>query len=34
MPATQALLEMLDRPESDNPGLTDLFSRRPVWASK
>ncbi|MCF7977405.1 MAG: DUF1778 domain-containing protein [Chromatiaceae bacterium] len=28
----QALLEMLDRPESDNPGLDDLFSRRPVWA--
>lgn len=30
----QALLDMLDRPESDNPGLTDLFSRRPVWAEK
>lgn len=30
----QALLDMLDRPESDNPGLTDLFSRRPVWAKK
>ena len=30
----QALLEMLNRPESDNPGLTDLFSRRPVWANK
>ena len=28
----QALLEMLDRPESDNPGLADLFSRHPVWA--
>jgi uncharacterized protein (DUF1778 family) len=27
----QALLEMLDRPESDNPGLADLFSRRPAW---
>lgn len=27
----QALLEMLDRPESDNTGLADLFSRRPVW---
>jgi len=25
---------MLDRPESDNQGLADLFSRRPVWASK
>jgi uncharacterized protein (DUF1778 family) len=30
----QALLEMLNRPESNNPGLTDLFSRRPVWANK
>ena len=30
----QALLDMLDRPESDNPGLADLFSRRPVWAKK
>ncbi len=30
----QAILEMLDRPESDNPGLADLFSRRPVWADK
>ncbi len=30
----QALLEMLDRPESDNPGLADLFSRRPVWVNK
>ena len=30
----QALLEMLDRPASDNPGLVDLFSRRPVWAAK
>lgn len=30
----QALLEMLDRPESDNSGLADLFSRRPVWADK
>ncbi len=30
----QALLEMLDRPESDNPGLADLFSRRPVWANE
>lgn len=28
----QALLEMLDRPESDNLSLADLFSRRPVWA--
>ena len=30
----QALLDMLDRPESDNPGLVDLFSRRPVWTKK
>ncbi len=30
----RALLDMLDRPESDNPGLADLFSRRPVWADK
>lgn len=29
-----SLLEMLDRPESDNPGLANLFSRRPVWADK
>ena len=27
----QALLKMLDRPESDNPGLKDLFSRKAVW---
>ncbi len=30
----QALLEMLDRPESDNSGLAGLFLRRPVWAKK
>ena len=30
----QALLDMLDRPESDNSGLADLFSRRPVWSKK
>jgi uncharacterized protein (DUF1778 family) len=30
----QALLEMLDRPASDNPGLADLFSRQPVWAAQ
>jgi uncharacterized protein (DUF1778 family) len=30
----QALMEMLDRPESDNPGLADLFARRPIWAEK
>lgn len=28
----QAILDLLDRPETDNPGLTDLFSRRPVWS--
>lgn len=28
----QSLLELLDRPESDNPGLADLFARRPPWA--
>lgn len=27
----QALLDMMDRPESENPGLADLFSRRPAW---
>jgi len=30
----QAILEILDRPESDNPGLADLFARRPVWANR
>lgn len=30
----QAILAMLDRPESDNPGLADLFSRPPAWAKK
>lgn len=30
----QALLEILDRPESDNPGLANLLSRRPVWPEK
>lgn len=28
----QAILDLLDRPETDNPGLSDLFSRRPVWS--
>ncbi|MBK5968779.1 MULTISPECIES: type II toxin-antitoxin system TacA family antitoxin [Thiorhodovibrio] len=28
----QALLDMLDRPETDNQKLADLLSRRPVWA--
>ena len=27
----RAILDMLDRPEQDNPGLADLFSRAPVW---
>jgi uncharacterized protein (DUF1778 family) len=27
----QTLLRMLDRPESDNPGLKELFSRKAVW---
>lgn len=27
----QSILDMLDRPEQDNPGLVDLFSRPPVW---
>ena len=30
----QALLNMLDPPESENPGLAHLFSRQPVWAGK
>lgn len=30
----QALLDMLDRPESDNPGLAALFSRKAPWASR
>ena len=30
----QALLDMLDRPESDNSGLAHLFSRQSVWAGK
>jgi len=30
----QSLLQVLDRPESDNPGLAELFSRRPVWDQK
>lgn len=30
----QAFLEMLDRPETDSPGLANLFSRRPPWAEK
>ena len=30
----QVILDMLDRPESDNLGLAELFSRRPVWADE
>lgn len=30
----QALLDMMDRPESENPELADLFSRRPAWAGE
>ena len=30
----QALLDMLDRPEQENPGLADLFSRPPVWVAQ
>ena len=29
---SQALLDLLDRPAQDNPGLKDLFSRRPPWS--
>lgn len=28
---SQALLELLDRPVQDNPGLKDLFSRAAPW---
>lgn len=28
---SQALFSLLDRAEQDNPGLTDLFSRRAPW---
>jgi uncharacterized protein (DUF1778 family) len=27
----RAVLDMLERPEAENPGLADLYSRRPVW---
>ena len=30
----RAFLALLDRPESDNPGLADLFAYRPVWTEK
>ena len=29
---SQALLDLLDRPAQDNPGLKDLFSRRAPWS--
>ena len=29
---SQALLDQLDRPEQDNAGLQDLFSRRAPWS--
>ena len=29
---SQTLLELLDRPEQDNRGLKDLFSRRAPWS--
>lgn len=28
----QSLLKMLDRPESENPGLVNLFARKAPWA--
>ena len=30
----QSILDMLDRPEQENPGLADLFSRPPVWVAQ
>lgn len=30
----QALIDLLDSPAQDNPGLRDLFSRPAPWASK
>ena len=29
-----ALMDMLDRPETDNPGLANLLSRPSVWTNK
>ena len=29
---SKALLDLLDRPARDNPGLKDLFSHRPPWS--
>jgi uncharacterized protein (DUF1778 family) len=30
----QALMDLLDRPEQPNAGLTDLFSRKAPWDAK
>ncbi len=30
----QTLLGLLDQPEQDNPGLTDLFSRHAPWQTR
>ncbi len=30
----QTLLDLLDQPEQDNPGLADLFSRPAPWQTK
>lgn len=30
----QAMLDLLDQPEQDNPGLADLFSRPTPWPGK
>ncbi len=30
----QGFLDLLDRPVSDNPGLTRLFAQAPPWAEK
>jgi uncharacterized protein (DUF1778 family) len=30
----EAMLTLLDRPETDNPGLDDLLSRRPAWDAR
>lgn len=30
----QALLELLERPAEDNPGLRDLFSRKAPWDAR
>jgi len=30
----QALLDLLDEPETDNSGLTDLYAHQPPWATR